>query len=370
MSTVSHLRRVAALALVLALHGAGSASASSRQPPPPAGLFDISAPAQAVRDAVLPRADARGTRIAARAAEGRYPVDDAQGRTVAISVTSACAASVLLCNSADPQAIASFLGTLVHGDEMSSLNVQITTDPEITSECRSPSVQACYFSGQSRLLISGNDTTGTDGASREFVLAHEYGHHVADNRFNPPFLPTVNYGPKYWTTYEHVCEGVRAGTYVPGAEEGDDYFRNPGEAWAESFAFNRFPDAPVKWAWIDSLKPNAAALAAVTRDTLRPWAGPAKTVFSRRFRKGGAASFTRRIKTPLDGSVVLALSGHPGENLNLILRNGAGRVVKRSIGPTANERINYTACGDRGFSAVVKRAGPAAGRFKLTISRP
>lgn len=354
---------------MVVLCAAGSSQAGTLQPHPPSGLFDVSPPADGVRDSVIRAPAARAPRLAPRVGDGRYAVGDAKGRTVAISVTSACASSALLCNSADPQTIASFLGTLVHGDEISSLNVQLTTDPEIAAECGS-GAQACYFSGQSRLLISGNDSTGADGTTREFVLAHEYGHHVADNRFNPPFTPTINYGPKHWTSYERVCEGARAGTYVPGAEEGDAYFRNPGEAWAESFAFNRFPDAPVQWAWIESLKPNAQSFAAVTEDTLHPWAGPTRSVFSRRFHATGRAKFAKKIKTPLDGSLVLKLSGKAGENLNLTLRDSSGRRVRSSTGPTSNERINYTVCGGRGFTAVVKRKGPATGRFRLAVSRP
>src|SRR3954447_10679469 len=180
-------------------------------------------------------ASAASDRRLARAGATRYAVGDAKGRTVAVSVTTACSASVLACNAADPQTIATFLGTLPHGDEIGALTVQITTDPEIAVDC-GPGAQACYFPGDNRMLISGNDTTGTDGATREFVLAHEYGHHVATHRSNSPFDPTVDWGTKYWATYEHVCEGVDANQLFPG-DEGTHYFENPGEAFAESFAF-------------------------------------------------------------------------------------------------------------------------------------
>lgn len=369
MSGVRRLRQILLLGAAAAICISAPASAGTRAPLPPPGAFDIHGPVVPIRDVVRDYASAGSSRKLARAGIARYPVGDAEGRTVGISVTTLCGTSFLLCNAADPQTIATFLGTLAHGDEITSLNVQITTDAEIAAECGT-GAQACYFPGQARMLISGNDTTGADGATREFVLAHEYGHHVANNRLNPPFTPTINYGTKRWATYERVCQGVRSGAYDPGAEQGEAYFRNPGEAFAESFAFNRFPDAPVEFAWATSLKPDAGAYAAITADTLDPWTGPVTKNFTRNFHRGGPAAFMKKIVTPLDGNLVLKLSGKRGSNLTLILRNSSGALLQRSGAFGAAKRIHRTVCGDRSFTATVKRSRGANGRFRLKISKP
>ncbi len=313
-------------------------------------------------------ASAASDRRLARAGATRYPVGDGAGRTVAVSVTSACASSILLCNAADPQTIASFLGTLPHGSEISSLTVQITTDPEIAADCGT-GAQACYFSGDSRMLISGNDTTGPDGATREFVLAHEYGHHLANNRSNPPFYPTVSYGTKRWATYEHVCEGVGEGTLFPG-DEGTHYFENPGEAFAESLAFTRFPDAPVAWAWIDSLKPDAGAMEAIRQDALDPWSGPTTTSIGKGFGRAGKRSYRRTVAVPLDGNVQVKLNGTRAAQLSLKVRDASGRLLASSNKAGSSEKVAGTLCGVRKIVVVVKRTAPGAGRFTLTTTRP
>ncbi len=373
------MRRLPLLTLAVALLAcltAAPASAGTRGPAPgptpSAAAFDFSGPVVPMRDVVRDYATASSSRKLARAGVDRYPVHDGTDRTVAISVTPACATGFPVCDAANPQTIADFLGTLAHGNEITSLTVQLTTDPEIAAECGSPGAlppQACYFPSQERMVISGNDTTGTDGATREFVLAHEYGHHVANNRVNTPFVPTISFGTRRWATYEGVCQGVAAGTYSPGSEDGAAYYRNPGEAFAESFAFNRFPDAPVQWAWIDSLKPDSGAYAAITADTVHPWSGPVTSVFSRRFNRRGRGAFARRIATPLDGNFAIRLTGPRRTNFNLLLRSG-GKVMARSLGRGSNERITATICGSRSATAVVRRVGRSTGRVRLSISRP
>ena len=178
---------------------------------PQAGLFDVADPTAPVRDRVLP--GPTGTIARASAGAQRYPVNDGKGRTVAITSRPFC--NPATCNSAEPQLIADFLGTLIHGDEISLLTVQLLTDGEIRGRC-GLGAGACYFSGADTMLINGNDRTGPDGASRDFVIAHEYGHHVAEHRRNPPFQPTIFWGTKRWATYERVCQGTRAGPLLPG----------------------------------------------------------------------------------------------------------------------------------------------------------
>ena len=360
-------RSCAATALVVLATFAAIASpaaAGARGPLPEPDAFAIPDPGLPPRDAVLPGGLARASARATTSVQ-RYPVNDGKGRSVEIAVSSLC--NPATCNAADPQQIADFLGTLAHGDEISSLLVRLVTDGEIAGEC-GPGAGACYFPGGNMMLINGNDTTGPDGATREFVIAHEYGHHVAQHRFNPPFLPTIDWGTKRWDTYERVCQGVRRGAYFPG-DEGSHYFQNPGEAYAESSAFLRFRDAPVQWAWVSSLKPDAGAFRAIRQDVLHPWTHRTRSVLLGRLSRGRQA-VVERLATPLDGTLSLRLRGPRQAEFDLLLRDRQGRLLQASRGVGSTEQINFTVCGQTKLRAVVKRAGPGTGPFSLAVRRP
>ena len=357
----------AAVAVLLAgcaaLVAAPAAQGATRAPLPGPGLFDVAAPTAPLRDLVVQEPSRSAARISASGRAARYPVNDGRGRSVSISVSIVCQVA---CSAANPQQIANFLGTLNHGSEISLLSVDLETPAEINTSC--PGASACYFPGQNRMLISGDDSTGGDGATREFVIAHEYGHHVSAHLTNPPFNPAIDWGGKRWATYERVCQGVRHGIYFPG-DEGDHYYENPGEAWAESSAFSRFPNAPVPWEWIGSLKPDAGALAAITADTSHPWRHRVvKTMRGRLI--PGRRQVTKRIRTPLDGNLTLALHGRPGAELDLELRDARGRILRRSAGLGPEESIDYTVCGSSRLRAVVRRGGRGSGRFRLVVRRP
>lgn len=354
---------LAVLAGCVALLAVPAAQGATRGPEPAPGLFTIPAPSQPVRDAVVKEPSRTAARISASGRAQRYDVHDGQGRSVSITTSTACS---LLCTAANAQQIANFLGTLAHGDEMNLLAVDLETPAEIEASC--PGASACYFPGQNRMLISGDDTTGSDGATREFVIAHEYGHHVAEHRTNPPFNPAVDWGPKHWSSYERVCQGVRQGRYFPG-DEATHYYENPGEAYAESSAFLRFPDAPVPWEWTASLKPDAGAFAAIRADVLHPWTHRVAKTFRGRLASGQRQA-TKRFRTPLDGNLSLTLHGRRGSELDLELRNARGQVLRRSAGLGSGEAINYRVCGSSNLSAVVQRGGPGSGRYRLVVHRP
>jgi hypothetical protein len=348
-------------ALVLAL-GAGPAAAGTRGPDP-SQVFDIPGPVAPPRDAVIYASEAAASRASASAQ--RYPVNDGRGRNVEISVSSACQ---LTCTDANPQQIASFLGTVIHGDEMGRLQVELVTPvPEMTAIC-GPDALACYFPGDNRMVISGNDDTASDGATREFIIAHEYGHHVAQHRRNPPFNPTIAYGPKRWATFERVCQGTQRGEYFPG-DQGSHYYENPGEAFAESFAFNRFRNSPVQWAWVSSLRPTAESFRAIRADTLRPWNGRVRTVITGRLRRPNKTA-VKRVVTPLDGVLTLRLEGPRGADFDLALRSRAGRVLRSSRGLGPNEQVSFLVCGQARFKAVIERAERVGGRYRLIVRRP
>ncbi len=328
----------------------------------------LATPASAVprpRDTVIATPSAGSARISASAAANRYSIGDGSAVTVAIAVTEACQAA---CTAAYPQQIANFLGTLIHGYEMELLTVQLDTPSQIESDCGFVA-QACYYGGENKIVLSGNATPAPDGASREFVLAHEYGHHVARHRESPPPFPAaIDWGTARWSSYENVCRRSRAGALFPGSE-GLHYFRDPGEAFAESFAHLRFPESSVPWRWVRALEPDGGALEAIREDTLDPWLG--RSAFKLRGRvpprqKGAAV---RAFGTPLDGTVSLRPTSRPLYDLSLL--NPAGRVLRTSRhGFNFGHQLNYTVCGQSRLRVAIRSFGRAGRPFKLQIQRP
>jgi len=316
------------------------------------------------RDTVISSPGPGSARISASAAVSRYPID-ATGRSVAIGVTAACRVS---CAAADPARIAAFLGTLAHGPEVELLTVQLETPSQIGFDC-GYGAQACYYGGENKIVLSGEDSPAADGASREFVLAHEYGHHVARHRRTPaPFPPAIDWGTARWASYENVCRRSRTGSLFPGTA-GLRYFRDPGEAFAETFANLRFPDSGVPWRWPRALEPDAAALQAVREDTLEPWLG--RRTFSLRGRLPGrrAGAAARRFSTPIDGRVSLRLRGRSRYGLSLI--NPAGRVLRSSRPASgSHRRLDFTVCGQSSLRLALRSARRRPAAFELQIQRP
>jgi hypothetical protein len=304
-------------------------------------------------------------RIAATASSARYPLDDGSDDSIAVNVSAACQAE---CDAANPRAIAGFIGTLIHGPEVNLLTVQLDTPFELGFDCGFDA-EACYFGGENRIVIGGDSAVGPDSASREFVLAHEYGHHVAQHRDIPaPFPAAIDWGTERWSSVENVCQGNRAGALFPG-DEGFHYYEDPGEAFAESFAFNRFPEAAVEWAWAPTLRPSAASLEALRRDTLRPWLARHSFTVSGRVPRSGA--IVQEFRTPFDGKVSIGPVGGRKLGYELIIRNRSGRTLRSSRqGVSSGHRLDYTVCGQSRLRVAIRALGPPGKHFKLTIQRP
>ncbi|HEY7456000.1 MAG TPA: hypothetical protein VH703_01890 [Solirubrobacterales bacterium] len=317
------------------------------------------------RDTIVGTPSAGSARISASAEASRYPLGGGSDETVAIAVTTACQES---CTGADPQRIADFLGTLVHGFEMELLTVQLDTPSQIEFDC-GYGAQACYYGGENKIVINGDDAPAPDGASREFVLAHEYGHHVARHRESPPPFPVaIDWGTARWSSYENVCRRSRTGALFPG-NEGLHYFRDPGEAFAESFAHLRFPESDVPWRWLGALRPDSGALEAIRADTLNPWRGRTGLRLRGRVPPRRKGAVVRTFATPLDGLVSLRPGGRPRYRLSLL--NRAGRILRTSRhGFSGGGRLNYTVCGQTRLRLAIRSARHRGGAFKLQIKRP
>lgn len=342
--------------LLLAAPAAGAAAPAPRR-----------AWAEPVRDAVIAMPSPSAASISASAAVDRYPVNDGSGATIGVSVTAACQA---YCNAADPQQIADFIGTLIHGFEIELLTVQLDTPLQLELDCGF-GAQACYYSGENRIVISGDDTPGSEEASRDYILAHEYGHHVAQHRDSPaPFPAAINWGTERWSSYEHVCQLRRARAVFPG-DEGTHYYQDPGEAFAEAFARTRFPQAHVKWGWSRSLKPNAGAFKAIREDTLDPWSGRTRFTVSGRVPSGRGAAAIESFRTPLDGMVSLRPANLPGRRYRLSLMSLGGRVLRTSRhGLDLHHQLDFTVCGQPRLRVAIRSAAGSGGPFRLLIRRP
>jgi hypothetical protein len=327
--------------------------------------FALPRPSVPLREVVRTVPGAAGARIAATASSARFPLRDGSDDSIAVSVSAACQEE---CDAADPQAIADTVATFIHGAEVDLLTVQLDTPFELGFDCGFEAL-SCYFSGEDKIVLSGDDDPSPDSASREFVLAHEYGHHVAQHRAMPaPFPAAIDWGTERWSSVEHVCQGHRAGALFPG-DEGSHYYEDPGEAFAESFAFERFPEDAVRWAWDPALRPSADSLRALREDTLHPWRSRRSFTVSGRIPRSGIA--VQGFRTPFDGQVSVGPAGGPGLGYELAIRNGSGKVLRSSReGVSFRNRLDYTVCGQARLRVAVLATGRPGRRFELTVERP
>ena len=355
---------LAGIAMVLLLAAPTGAAGG---PPNPARSLEVSPLTVPMRDVVLGEPSAAAARISASASSQRYSIGDGSDSTVAVAVTAACAAS---CEVTDPQRVASLIGTLDHGFEVDLLTVQLDTEFQLGFDC-GVGAEACYFIGENKIVIGGYEVMDGDGATFDFVLAHEYGHHVAAHRDMPaPFSEAVDWGTARWASLENVCQGKRGGRLFPG-DEGGNYFENPGEAFAESFAHNRFPELGIRWRYAGSLKPTPASLRAVREDTLSPWRGRTRFVLSGRVPARGEGAAVESLRTPLDGTVSLRPVSLRRHGYELALRSRAGRLLRSSRqGLDPQRQLDFTVCGQSRLRLVITSIRPHPGPFRLLIQRP
>ena len=127
------------------------------------------------------------------------------------------------------QSWADFIASLKHDFEIAHVTVYVAPLWEVQALCDEFS-NACYRYNDDLLIVPGDETA--DGTSLADVAAHEYGHHLASWRSNPPWS-AFDYGPTNWATYERVCPRLQAGSAVLG--DPAFYHLDPGEAFAEAY---------------------------------------------------------------------------------------------------------------------------------------
>jgi hypothetical protein len=286
----------------------------------------------------------------------------AVGETVDVSISSSYPA-----DDAVGQAWADFFARLVHADEFRLLESYIATPAEVQVLCGSAYALGCY--GGNRLVVIGETVDGVDPHE---VAAHEYGHHVAANRLNPPWN-AEDWGPKRWASNAGVCQRVASGTAFPGDED-QHYAQNPGEAFAEAYRFlyDSRASLPLSWGIIDaSFIPGAIALAAVQDDVLEPYVAPASKTLRGRFTSHGPQVWKLALSTRLDGLLVADLEMGEGslDDLALVTADGHTVLARGLWTGTTHKRLSYTVCGQRRLTLRVTRMG-SGGRFSIAVAQP
>lgn len=287
-------------------------------------------------------------------------------RTAAGELVTVYASNAYPVDAALGQRWADFLGSLIHGPELSTVTVLIATPGEIARVCGQDAV-ACYSARGAFLYTPGEDP-GSD-LSAEAVITHEYGHHVAANRSNAPWL-ALDYGPKRWASSMQVCAKARRGELAPGAEDAVQYTENPGEGWAETYRVlneRRAGKAETPWDIVsDALYPTDAALAAAEQDVVSPWTADTTTTRSVTLSRS-ARTRTFTVQTPLDGTLKVTLRSSAGMRVSFDAF-AATKKVAHSVSARTVSRTT-TVCGARTYRfRVTDLAG--RGNATLTVAEP
>jgi hypothetical protein len=352
------LSAVVVAVLIVAL----PASASTRLHAQPPDRSRLGQKPLVVRDTPLPPAGRhvlkRATRDAAFSG-GDYPVGGGETVTVLLSPSYVPDGSV-------GQSWADLLASFAHNWELSSVTVILMPYNEVTAICGTEA-DACYDPQQEQIVLPGDDPP--DGTPVEELAAHEYGHHIANNRDNTPWS-AYEWGPKRWASYEGVCPRVRAGTAVPGAENPDQYGLNPGEAFAESYRVLNGGQEP--WVRVDaSWFPDSTDLDLIAADVNDPYAGPTTKSWGRRFRPHARARDQYvYVNTPLDGSLEVRLRGRGSLDGDLFVYDAAnGNLIAKRRAYGHDETLRTTVCGPSRLVVDVFRYS-GTGAYSLRVTRP
>jgi hypothetical protein len=353
----TRLRRLAALVLALA---AVVAVAAGRDEPAPEGNAVLAA-------RVLDSAPAISFRVDAAAQQGISwrggPVTASTGEVVRVFVSN-----TIPLETTTPEAWGEVLSRLTHGPELASLTTRIAPIAEVQELC-GPRSLGCY--GPNEMIAPSEPAS--DGTTPEEVLRHEYGHHIAFHRQNPPWR-AIEWGPKHWASSANVCARVARNEAFPG-DGGRNYALNPGEAWAEVYRLMDERKAGITTAtWpivATSFYPSEAALLAAERDVLQPWTKGRTLSFQRSFGQRASRAWWIPLATPLDGDLRLTVALPRGaqHEVALVAGNRTTLLQRAQWVSQRAKRLSQVVCGQRTLFVRVTPRG-AAGPVRVTASAP
>ena len=262
---------------------------------------------------------------------------------------------------------ADFVTSLVHGSEIATVSIHLVPLSEVKLRC-GPRALACYSPRGAAIYAPADDPE--TGMSAKGVLAHEYGHHVASSRANPPFI-SVDYGTKRWASYQNVCARTFEGELYPGAENSRLYMYNPGEAFAESYRVlneQKLGLPQESWSIVTaSLYPDATALSLLEQDVLMPWTANTSQRLTAKL-TGKVRTRTFKVSTPYDGTISVRSrqAGNAKVSVSLLAN---GRAVKtNSFSRAAGASLTSKVCGVRTHNVRVRLTGPVKRTTKATVT--
>jgi hypothetical protein len=324
-------------------------------------LASTASAAPAFRDTVLQADQARTLALQASTQWGG-PTVATDGETVKIFFSDSYPVDPALATR-----WADFLTSLVHGSELATVTIYLEPLAEVQRTCGSQAL-ACYDPRTATILAPGDDVDAQTSAKG--VLTHEYGHHVAASRVNPPFA-SVDYGTKRWSSYENVCAKATAGDLFPGAEDLRHYSLNPGEAFAESYRVlneQKLGLPQERWDVVTTtLYPDATALSLLEQDVTTPWtANTTRKLVATLNSKTRTRTYS--IGVPYDGTLIVSPRQSRSVNVGVSLLSGGSTVATTSLRRASGASLSTTVCGQRAFKVRVKLTGPVTKKTKTTVT--
>jgi hypothetical protein len=269
---------------------------------------------------------------------------------------------------------ANLMTSLVHGPELQTVSIHLAPLVEVQRFCGGGAL-ACYSTRTNAIYAPAEDPA--PDVTAVGALIHEFGHHIAATRLNPPFT-TVDYGTKRWASYENVCAKAQSGSLFPGAEDDPRYQLNPGEAFAESYRVlnEQMLGLPVDtWDIVTaSLYPDATALSLLEQDILSPWTANTASKLATTL-SSKVPTHTLTFSTPLDGSLLVSPRQSAKATSVIVSLVAKGKTIGSSsfTGP-AGRLISKTICGVRSYQLRVALGGKVTKAtittVSLTLSKP
>ena len=261
---------------------------------------------------------------------------------------------------------ADFMTSLVHGSELSTVAIHLAPLTEVVQVCGGGAL-ACYNPRRATIYAPADDVDPTTSAKG--ILTHEYGHHVAASRTNPPFT-SVDYGTKRWASYENVCARTRAGELYPGAEDAQNYALNPGEGFAESYRVlnEQKLGLPLEeWFLTTSLQPDATALSLLEQDVLTPWTANTTRKLTAKL-NAKVRSRVSTVRVPYDGELSVSPRQTRSVKVSVSLAAKGGESKAQSFARATGSALSATVCGARTYTVRVKLTGKVTKTTRTTVS--